>query len=267
MKSNLFSIFDDPTYAQLAYNNREIYQTNEPFPHIVFDDFLPVGAADQLSCEYPSPDDSKKDFKFHSHEYGRRYFLEDVRQFTPGLKLFSQAVTSRSFLLFLETLTGLKSLLPDPYFMGGGAVITPHGGFLKMHVDFNWNQKLQAWRRINALFYLTPDWQEEWGGNLEFCDDDGQIPIKSVCPFFNRLVVFNTTSKTYHGQPTPISSLATRPRCVFSVYYYSTAPDEDGDALPYYTRYHGSAEKRNSEFDDSPYAQAIMADYLMTVNK
>ena len=48
---------------------------------------------------------------------------------------------------------------------------TSKGGFLNVHADFNYHHKLQSWRRINVLFYLTPKWKK-WGGNLEFWSKD-----------------------------------------------------------------------------------------------
>ena len=77
---------------------------------------------------------------------------------------------SRQFTLFLETLTGIDNLIPDPYFIGGGIHLSGPGDFLKIHADFNWHHKLQAYRRVNALLYLPEEWDESWGGALEFWD-------------------------------------------------------------------------------------------------
>ena len=78
------------------------------------------------------------------------------------------------------------------------------GGFLNVHADFNWHALLQAWRRVNALFYLTPDWDAEWGGELELWSRDGKTMVKTVEPRFNRVVIFSTSSDSYHGQPRPL---------------------------------------------------------------
>ena len=99
--------------------------------------------------------------------------------------MFEKNSSIETFLLFLETLTGIKSLLPDPYFMGGGAMITKQGGYLNIHVDFNWHQKLQAWRRCNVLFYLTQDWKEEYEGKLELWSKDGKKKVKEILEDFN----------------------------------------------------------------------------------
>ena len=38
-------------------------------------------------------------------------------------------------------------------------MVTEKGGLLDMHLDFNWNHKLQLWRKVNAIIYLTKNWQ------------------------------------------------------------------------------------------------------------
>ncbi|MFZ6743267.1 2OG-Fe(II) oxygenase [Undibacterium sp. JH2W] len=265
--SRILDVFDDPHYAQLAFDNKDVFQKNDPFPHIVFDNFLPDSVAEQLANEYPKLDEQDINFKFHHHQNASRHFLEDTRSFSQNFKLFSSAISSRSFLLFLETLTGTKSLIPDPYFMGGGAMMTGNGGFLNVHVDFNWHQKLQAWRRCNALFYLTPDWKEEYGGNLELWSQDGSHKVKEVPPVFNRLVVFNTTSKSYHGQPGKITTPDGIHRKVFSAFYYASERNEEIDSSPHFTKYNGPDMRENNtaEFETSPYSEGITRDYLKNV--
>ena len=41
----ILEIFDNEKYAKLAYDSHELYRDNEPFPHIVLDDFLPLSIA------------------------------------------------------------------------------------------------------------------------------------------------------------------------------------------------------------------------------
>jgi len=49
--------FDDPHFSRLALESAGRYQTAPPFPHIVFDDFLPVQLARTLSAAFPGEDD------------------------------------------------------------------------------------------------------------------------------------------------------------------------------------------------------------------
>jgi len=261
---SILNTFDNEEYATLAFNNSTLYRENTPFPHIVFDNFLPEVTAKILSDQYPQPNDLNTPFKHHEHQNVNRYFLEDMRYFSNNLKLFSLAISSRSFLLFLETLTGINALIPDPYFMGGGAMMTGNGGFLNVHVDFNWHQKLQAWRRCNVLFYLTKDWRSEYQGNLELWSKDGQSKLKEVEPLFNRVVIFDTTSQSYHGQPSKINTPKNVFRNVFSAFYYSTETNEKIDSKPHFTKYSTADDRVNNiaSFKTSPFSESITKDYL-----
>lgn len=103
----------------MAVDLQEEYATAQPFSHIVIDDFLPVEIADCLATAYPEPDSTVSSaLKTHSNENVQRSFIENVEYLPDALRLFSAAATSRNFLLFLETLTGIEPLLPDPYFIG-----------------------------------------------------------------------------------------------------------------------------------------------------
>ncbi len=255
MSSEILKIFDKKNYARLAFNSKKKYKQNKPFPHIYFDNFLPKDVAITLSKEYPKIKDVDHNWKTHKNNNVIRYFLEDSSLYKNNLKLFSMIISSRNFLLFLETLTGIDSIIPDPFFIGGGAMATSKGGFLNVHADFNYHHKLQSWRRINVLFYLTPKWKKNWGGNLEFWSKDKKKKIREIEPMFNRVVIFNTTSKSFHGQPKPLSCPTNVSRNVFSAFYYSSVKDKDSLSEPHFTRY---------SIKNNPYARKIINNYKKT---
>jgi hypothetical protein len=51
---------------------------------------------------------------------------------------------SAPFVSFLEQLTGINGLLPDPHFWGGGLHQIEPSGFLKIHTDFNFPPDLES---------------------------------------------------------------------------------------------------------------------------
>lgn len=265
MQSDVISCFDSNKFAKIAVENREAYENNKPFSHIVFDNFLPNEIALALAAEYPSIESGASSWKYHKNQNVDRHFVEDSRAFGVNLRLFANAVNSRSFLLFLETLTGIRSLIPDPYFIGGGAMATGPGGFLNVHVDFNWHQRLQCWRRCNALFYLNPEWQEDWGGELELWSTDGKSKVAEISPVFNRVVIFSTTKFSYHGQPNKTKSPAGQFRKVFSAFYYASGRNELIDEAPHFTRYNENNNEIVAQRESSPYSEAIIDDYLKGV--
>jgi hypothetical protein len=59
-------------------------------------------------------------------------------------------LNSKAFLGFLEELTGIAGLIPDPYFIGGDVHVTQNGGHLDSHADFNHHGKLNLERRLNV---------------------------------------------------------------------------------------------------------------------
>ncbi len=193
--------FDDPRYAALALTSAEAYQTADPFPHGVYDDFLPEALARRLADEFPEPD--SMEWVVRDNADNLRMYQHDETKIPPLYREMLRELNSRQFLLFLETLTGIDNLLPDPYFIGGGIHLSGRDGFLNIHADFNWHHKLQAHRRVNALIYLSDGWKEEWGGAFEFWSRDMTRMVDCAFPAFNRMAVFSTSEHSHHGQPVP----------------------------------------------------------------
>jgi len=125
------------------------------------------------------------------------------------------------FLRAISSLFGIEKLMPDPYFSGGGLNVTRKGGLLDVHVDGNYHDASGLNRRMNALLYFNPDWQPEWGGEFGIYDETGSKCIKKVAPLFNRLVVFDTHDKSWHGLPDPVNFPDDNPRRSLLLYYYT----------------------------------------------
>jgi hypothetical protein len=247
--------FDDPQYAALALARAEGYQSAEPFPHAVFDDFLPEGLGQTLSAAFPSFDDII--WIERDNEQNRRRYQHDETRLPGILREMLRELNSRQFLLFLETLTGIDQLLPDAYFIGGGVHISEAGDFLNVHADFNWHHKLQAHRRCNALLYLSEDWREEWAGATELWARDMSQRVVEVWPRFNRLLVFNTAEDSNHGAPVANACPPGVIRKVLNLYYYTTHRDDGhAEALPHFTLYKTEASPTSVEIGEEYRARA-----------
>jgi hypothetical protein len=244
-------VFDDPHYAALALARADEYRSAAPFPHAVLDDFLPGELARELSRSFPAFDDIA--WIERDNEQNRRRYQHDETRVPSLLREMLRELNSRQFILFVETLTGIDNLLPDPFFVGGGVHESERGDFLNVHADFNWHHKLQAHRRCNVLIYLTEDWDEAWGGATELWDREMSGPLVSVTPQFNRALVFSTSEHSNHGQPRPNQCPDAVVRKVLNLYYYTThRADEDAEATPHFTLYKTEA---------SPFAAGLGADY------
>jgi Rps23 Pro-64 3,4-dihydroxylase Tpa1-like proline 4-hydroxylase len=105
----------------------------------------------------------------YSNPNENKYATKGEYRFGPNTKHLVHFLNSQPFLEFLQEMTGIKeTLIPDPYFEGGGFHEIKPGGFLKLHVDFHKHRKMNLDRRLNLLVYLNEDWEESYGGHLSF---------------------------------------------------------------------------------------------------
>lgn len=243
--------FDEEECVAAGKALAETYRNAQPFPHIAMDDFLPVDFLRGLLGEFPD-------------NGGRSYFDRDQERYKyqvppkdiPGRRLRNLVIELNSppVLKFLQAMTGIKGLIADPYYMGGGLHETKAGGHLGVHADFNIHKGMNVERRLNLLIYLNDDWPAEYGGELELWDQKMESCCHKIAPVIGRAVVFNTSLDSYHGQPDPVRCPPDRSRRSIATYYY-TANEAGIAKLPDRTTVFrvrpGKAEKedRRVQFD------------------
>jgi hypothetical protein len=211
--------FDRQRLATVADSKREAYGSARPFPHAVIDYFLPEGVLDGVLAEFPSPREADW-FAFDS-PLERKLATKDDSTMGPATRHLLAELNSAPFVDFLEHLTGIEGLVPDPHFLGGGLHQIEPGGHLKVHADFNRHPRTGLERRLNVLLYLNRDWREEYGGALELWSRDMGTCEARILPLFNRCVVFSTTSTSFHGHPEPLTCPEGETRKSIALYYYS----------------------------------------------
>ena len=213
---------------------REQYASAEPFPHIVLDDLFDDEALDAVLREFPDRN-AMKWREFDSTMEKKLGYYHETSTISKTVRDFLNDMNSFEMLLWLEALTGIEGLIPDPYFGGGGLHQIEPGGFLKIHADFNVHPKLKLDRRLNMLVYLNRNWRDEYGGHLELWDRDKTACHKKILPLFNRTVIFSTTDTSFHGHPHPLTSPEGMSRKSVSLYYYTAGRPESERSAPHDT--------------------------------
>jgi len=209
----------DQRYEALARQLREQYAAAQPFPHAVIDDFLPPEVCEGLLAEFPGPD-SIEWLRFDKH-HSVKLATRGETQFGEYTRSVLAHLNGLGCLRFLEGLTGIEGLIPDPDFEGGGLHQIRSGGYLKIHADFNRHSRLTLDRRINLILYLNKDWREEYHGQLELWDRSMTRAVKKILPVYNRCVIFNTTDWAYHGHPDKLACPEGMTRKSVALYYYT----------------------------------------------
>lgn len=216
--------FSRQTLPPLADGVSSAFRAARPFPHIVMDDFLPAAVVDDVLSEFPTP--GQIGWTKYDDETDLKLAAEDTSQFGPHTRHLLEQFNSSAFVTFLERLTGIEGLIPDPHFRGGGLHQIERGGFLKVHADFNWYPRLRLDRRLNLLLYLNKNWSDEYGGHLELWNKDMTACEQRILPAFNRCVIFATTDDAHHGHPDRLACPEGWSRKSLAVYYYSNGRPE-----------------------------------------
>ena len=220
MKQSLLHSEASLLASKILYQNCDFHEA--PFKHCVVDNCfnnefsyqLIKGFPDLKSNEWESTNDQDIEIK-HRTKWQSEFDIPD--EILPAIRIFNSAI----FLKAVSKRFKIPKLIPDPYFSGGGLNITESNGLLDVHVDGNYHDASGLNRRINAILYLNSGWKEGWGGEFGLYNSTGEKLIKKIAPIFNRLVIFDTHDKSFHGLPDPLNFPKGHNRKSIILYYYT----------------------------------------------
>lgn len=195
---------------------------DEPFRHLVLDDFLPSDLAGICYKNFPDINSNEWECQ-NDKDIEVKYRTKWVSEFDipDGIVDAVRILNSAIFLRAISQRMGIKKIIPDPYFTGGGLNVTLPGGLLDVHVDGNYHDATGLNRRLNAILYLNPGWIPAWGGEFGIYNKTGTECLKKVPPLFNRLVVFDSHDFSFHGLPDPLNFPEGVGRKSIILYYYT----------------------------------------------
>jgi Rps23 Pro-64 3,4-dihydroxylase Tpa1-like proline 4-hydroxylase len=229
--------FDANYLAEVADKFRAAWASADPFPHVVIDDFLPRWCLDQILAEFPNVTD-ERDFYVEPNESRKgKAATTRVDQLGPFTRQLVGELNASGFINFLEELTGIEHLVPDPHLFGGGTHQTERGGLLKIHADFNWDPRLRLHRRLNLILFLNERWEDAWGGHLELWAKDMSRCVTKVSPVMNRAILFYVADDSNHGHPEPLECPEDITRKSLAFFYYTNGRPRREFALPHTTIY------------------------------
>jgi 2OG-Fe(II) oxygenase superfamily len=219
---------------------RAEFSSAEPFRHVVIDDFLEPDRAEQMLLDFPAFD--PRHAMNEMGEVGAKAVVENVAEISPFYREFADYIRSEKFLGAITALTGIEGLISDEKLYGGGTHENLNGQELDAHVDFNFDERMWAHRRLNILLYLNKEWDDAWGGAIEVHSDPRwpeRNVVKAFTPLFNRCIVFETNEHSWHGFPRiqlpPDKSHLSRKS--FSIYLYTKDRPAEEVAPPHTTFY------------------------------
>jgi Rps23 Pro-64 3,4-dihydroxylase Tpa1-like proline 4-hydroxylase len=199
------------------------------------DNLLPEDEVRRINAAFP--DKSTMMLKKSLREH--KYVAAQMDRYNPVLEEIIYAFQEPGVVKVVEEITGIQNMLPDTNLYAGGVSLMAKDNFLNPHLDNSHDKDRQMYRVLNLLFYVTPDWSHQNGGNLELWDNGPKEPQREITSHFNRLALMATHEKSWHSVS---QVMVDRSRCCVSNYYFSEKPLEDHEYF-HVTSFRGRPEQ------------------------
>jgi Rps23 Pro-64 3,4-dihydroxylase Tpa1-like proline 4-hydroxylase len=201
----------------------------------IIDDVFPEAVAKEIYDAYPSPEE----MAIHKSLRENKRIAAQMDLYNPLLEEAVYAFQDDRIVKIVEEITGLKEMIPDEHLYAGGISLMATGNFLNPHLDNSHDNDRENYRVLNLLYYVTPDWDVNNGGNLELWDNGMNKPQRVIHSKFNRLVLMITNKTSIHSVSKVI---AQGKRCCVSNYYFSKRPAEPSEYF-HVTSFYGRPEE------------------------
>lgn len=182
------------------------------------DDLLPREIADQIGQAFPESVKMRLLDSFRE----KKYTSKSLDQFDPLIADITFAFQDERVIDKVAELTDIKDAVGDPHLYAGGISAMERGHFLQPHIDNSHDGDQKNYRVLNLLYYITPDWKPENGGNLELWDEGVKTPVE-IPSLFNRLVLMSTNDKSWHSV-NEVKADGVR-RCISNYYFSPHSPN------------------------------------------
>jgi Rps23 Pro-64 3,4-dihydroxylase Tpa1-like proline 4-hydroxylase len=193
------------------------WQESTPVNHFFIDDVLPEEVATTVRRGFPEA--STMMLRKSLREL--KYVSAQMNEHAPILEEVIFAFQEPEVVDLVTQITNLNSLYPDEHLYAGGISMMGRGHFLNPHLDNSHDKDRARYRVLNLLYYVSPGWRAENGGNLEVWPHGPKEEPVTIVAKFNRLAVMVTNQHSWHSVSPNVSD---EPRCCVSNYYFSDHP-------------------------------------------
>lgn len=203
--------------AELEPELSDQWRRTAPINHFVVDDVLPPEWTTAIRAAFPQG----QSMRLRRSLRELKYVAAQMNRYHPLLEEAIYAFQMPEVVAAIERVTGLAALEPDDLLYAGGISLMARGHFLNPHIDNSHDKFRERYRILNLLYYVSPDWTEDHGGNLELWPKGVRGKPLTVVSRFNRLVVMLTHRDSWHSVS---RNTADADRCCVSNYYFSSIP-------------------------------------------
>lgn len=182
------------------------------------DDLLPDEIAERIAEAFPPSQQMRLMKSFREHKYTSK----SLGEFDPLISDITFAFQDERVIKKVADITGIRDAVGDPHLYAGGLSAMGRGHFLNPHIDNSHDGERRNYRVLNLLYYVSPDWKVENGGNLELWDEHVRRPVE-IPSLFNRLVLMATNERSWHSV-NKVRADGVR-RCISNYYFSPHSPN------------------------------------------
>lgn len=233
----------DLIYKRLTENKERLKQqfllSKNTIGYFFIDDLLPATIAHQIFKNFPTINETvtRKDLREYKHT------AYQMNKYNPLLEEVIYAFQDKRVVEVIAEICGITSVFPDEHLYAGGLSLMAKNNFLNPHLDNSHDKDRNRWRVLNLLYYVTPDWELDFGGNLELWQNGLEKAPTTIVSKFNRLAVMVTHQKSWHSVNKVVKDNV---RCCVSNYYFSDVPILATDEF-HITTFRGRPEEKRKD--------------------
>jgi Rps23 Pro-64 3,4-dihydroxylase Tpa1-like proline 4-hydroxylase len=189
-----------------------------PFDHIVIDNFLNEKYANELYETFPN---HFSDWYKYENPIEFKYTYDKINNVDERMKNFFYYLSSEQMIDIFRKITNIPDLTYDEYLHGAGLHCHPKNGKLNVHLDYEKHPITGKERRLNIIYFLNKDWENEWNGQNELWNENASKCITKTDVKFNRAIIFRTNDISWHGLSEKITCPENHYRKTLAFYYVS----------------------------------------------
>lgn len=219
---------------------RQYKESKDKIGYFFIDNLLPEDLAITIYKNFPSLEETVirkniREFKYTAYQMNKYY---------PLLEEVIYAFQDKEVIMLVEEICEVKNIYADEFLYAGGLSLMKKNNFLTPHLDNSHDKDRNQWRVFNLLYYITPNWQLENGGNLELYPHGLNKKPITIVSKFNRLAVMATHKSSWHSvSKVKVNSI----RCCVSNYYFSDKPLLNTDTF-HVTTFRGKSSEKIKDY-------------------
>jgi Rps23 Pro-64 3,4-dihydroxylase Tpa1-like proline 4-hydroxylase len=175
---------------------KKLFINNEPFEHIIIDNFLSDDYAEEIYNEFPT---NYENWYKYINPLEIKFAYDNINLLNDNLKNYFYYLSSDHIVNLIKEITGIENIEFDDFLHGAGLHSHPNHGRLNIHLDYEKHPISGKERRINIIYFTTKNWDSSWNGANELWDKNVSKCVKKTDVVFNRAIIFKTNEISWHG--------------------------------------------------------------------